>query len=53
MSMVSWFHRIPGVNGFQGCQNAPATGAIASYSEVFAGCKLLEKREKKRIKKKL
>ena len=30
----------------QGCQNAPATGAIAGYSEVFAGCKLLEKREK-------
>ena len=24
----------------------PATGAIAGYSEVFAGCKLLEKREK-------
>ena len=30
----------------QGCQNAPATGAIAGYSEVFAGCKLLEKSEK-------
>ena len=30
----------------QGCQNAPATGAIAGYSEVFTGCKLLEKREK-------
>ena len=30
----------------QGCQNVPATGAIAGYSEVFAGCKLLEKREK-------
>ena len=30
----------------QGCQNAPATGAITGYSEVFAGCKLLEKREK-------
>ena len=43
-----------GIDGdIQGCQNAPATGAIASYSEVFAGCKLLEKREKKRIKKKL
>ena len=30
----------------QGCQNVPATGAIAGYSEVFAGCKLLEKSEK-------
>lgn len=28
----------------------PATGAMASYFDVFAGCKLLEKGKKWRIK---
>ena len=37
----------------QGCRNASATGAIAGYFVVFAGCKLLEKSEKWTIKKQL
>ena len=36
----------------QGCQNALVTVAFAGYFEVFAGCKLLEKRIKTNIKKK-
>ena len=36
----------------QGCQNALVTVAFAGYFEVFAGCKLLEKRIKTNIEKK-
>ena len=43
---VSLLLSCTGMVSVQGCQNAPATGAIAGYSEVFAGCKLLEKSEK-------
>ena len=35
----------------QGCQNALVIVAFASYLEVFAGCKLLEKNIKTNIKK--
>ena len=37
----------------QGCRNASATGAIAAFFVVFAGCKLLEKSEKWTSKKQL
>ena len=30
----------------QGCENAPATGAITGYLKVFAACKLWERSEK-------
>ena len=40
---------VPGVA--QGCQNALVIVAFAGYLEVFAGCKLLEKRIKSNIKK--
>ena len=39
--------------GTHGCRKASATGAIAGYFVVFAGCKLFEKSEKWTIKKQL
>ena len=39
MLLLFIFHSVtPGY----ACQNAPATGAVAGYSEGFAGYKLLE-----------
>lgn len=38
------------LSDYQGCQNASATGAIAGYSEVFAGEKGKIKDEKNVVK---